>query len=113
MPGQTREHRRARSCRIKQRPALAIRTPMPPAGGKSNHGKAAAGQRKLHGAAIIKASSIRSAKLDVIAGEGPPRHAAIRGWPWPDDDDLRTAQHKARALILASRVTDLLIYSGK
>jgi hypothetical protein len=74
-------------------------------------GKAAAGARKLHGAAIIKASSVRAAKLDVLASEPPPRHASIRGWPWPDDNDLRRAQQKERALILASRTTYLLVLS--
>ncbi len=71
-------------------------------------GRAAAGDRTLYGAAIIKAESIRAAKLEIEASEPPPRHAAIRDWPWPDDPDLRKAQQKERALLLASRTIHLL-----
>jgi hypothetical protein len=35
--------------------------------------------RTLHGAAIVKARDVRTALLDVVADEPPPRHAAIRG----------------------------------
>jgi hypothetical protein len=60
--------------------------------------------RTLHGAAIVKASDIRTALLDVVADEPPPRHAAIRGWPWLDDDpELQKARRKERALQVASK----------
>jgi hypothetical protein len=36
--------------------------------------------RRIHGAAIVKASVIREAKLEVRAKEPPPRHADIIGW---------------------------------
>ena len=41
-------------------------------------GLAAAGTRKLYGAAILKARAVRAAQLEVLADEPPPRHAAIR-----------------------------------
>lgn len=63
----------------------------------------AAGHRKLHGAAIVKARNVRAAELDVIADEPPPRHAAIRGWPWlGSDPEEQKARRKERALSLAS-----------
>ena len=73
-------------------------------------GKAAAGKRTLYGAAIIKAEAVRAAKLIVVATEPPDRHAAIRQWPWPEDDDSRKAQQKERAIILASRTTALVFF---
>jgi hypothetical protein len=40
----------------------------------------------------------------VLADEPPPRHAAIKGWPWLDDDrDLQKARQKERALEVASK----------
>jgi hypothetical protein len=63
-----------------------------------------AGDRTIHGVAIVKAQDVRAAQLDVIAQEPPPRHAAIRGWPWLDDDaDLQKAQQKERAALVASK----------
>lgn len=63
----------------------------------------AAQGRTIHGAAIIKAQSVRSHRLDVFADEPPPRHSAIRNWPWTQDDpDLRKAEHKEQALALAN-----------
>lgn len=57
----------------------------------------------VHGAAIVKAAAIRSAKLDVIAEEPPPLHANIVGWPVnTSDPDLQKAQEKERALIIAA-----------
>lgn len=51
--------------------------------------------RTLYGAAILRAADIRSADLDVLADEPPERHAAIRKWPWLDNDpDLQKAQQK-------------------
>lgn len=66
--------------------------------------KYAAGNRTLHGAAIVKAGDVRATLLEVIAEEPPPRHAAIRGWPWLDDDpELQKAQQKERAVLVASK----------
>ena len=64
----------------------------------------AAGERRIHAAAVVKAADVRSTQLDVIADEPPPRHAAIRGWPWLEDDlDLQKAQQKERAALIASK----------
>jgi hypothetical protein len=61
-------------------------------------------KRRLHGVAIVKARDVRAALLDVTADEPPPRHAAIRGWPWLDDDlELQKARQKERALLVASK----------
>ena len=66
-------------------------------------GAAAAGGRKLHGAAIIRVQVVTEAQLTVDADEPPPRHAVIRGWPWNAADPvLQKAQQKERASILAS-----------
>lgn len=67
-------------------------------------GSAAAGStRNLYGAAILKAGTVRAATLRVESSEPPPRHAAIRGWPWHDRDiELQRAQQKECALQLAS-----------
>src|ERR1700738_999441 len=63
-----------------------------------------AGHRKIHGAAIVKTGDVRAALLEVIADEPPQRHAAIRGWPWLDDDpELQKAQQKERAVLVASK----------
>lgn len=67
-------------------------------------GLAAAGERKLHGAAIFRAQAVRAAKLTVIADEPPPRHAAIRGWSWVENDPgLQKAQQLEAASVLASQ----------
>lgn len=59
--------------------------------------------RTLYGAAILTAADIRSAGLDILADEPPARHAAIRGWPWIDNDpDLQKAQEKQIANQLAA-----------
>lgn len=64
----------------------------------------AAGNRTVHGAAIIKARDVRAAQLDVVAEEPPPRHAVIQGWPWLDGDpELQKAQQKERAVLVASK----------
>lgn len=58
--------------------------------------------RTLHGAAIVKATHVRSALLEVVAQEPPPRHANIVGWPWPmPDPELGKAERKERALVIA------------
>jgi hypothetical protein len=63
-----------------------------------------AGNRTIHGAAIVKTGEVRAALLEVVAEEPPPRHAAIRGWPWLDHDpELQKAQQKERAVLVASK----------
>ena len=60
-----------------------------------------AGIRKLHGAAIVKARHVRSAELDVVAIEPPPRHANIVGWPWSQTDpEMAKAEQRERALLI-------------
>ena len=80
----------------------------------SRHGKAplerlweiglvATGNRKLYGAAIFKARVVRSAHLEVVADEPPPRHAVIKSWPWAENDpELQKAIQKELAVIIAS-----------
>lgn len=66
-------------------------------------GKGAAGDRTLYGAAIFPAGTVRQLGLEVRASEPPLRHAAIRGWPWRDDDPLEgKAERKAMAADIAS-----------
>jgi hypothetical protein len=63
----------------------------------------AAGGRNLHGAAICKAFHVRATQLEIIAGEPPLRHAAIRGWPFSEADaELQKAKQKELAAIIAS-----------
>jgi len=72
-------------------------------------GKNATHHRNLYGAAIFKASTVRECKLQVIADEPPPRHAAIRGWLWYDaDPELQKAQQKEMALVIASKAELIL-----
>jgi hypothetical protein len=60
--------------------------------------------RNIHGAAIIKARDVRISQLEVAAYEPPPRHAAIKNWPWIEyDPELRKAQQKELANLLASK----------
>jgi hypothetical protein len=62
----------------------------------------AAGQRTLHGAAIVKARHVRAARLDVVASEPPPRHANIVGWAWSaSDPEIGKAERKQQALEIA------------
>jgi hypothetical protein len=66
-------------------------------------GLVAAGNRSLHGAAIIKSGAVRDVGLDVDVDEPPERHALIRGWPWFENDpQLEKAQQKGKALQLAA-----------
>ena len=58
--------------------------------------------RKCHGAAIIKAYSVRTSRLDIIAEEPPPRHANIKGWPLLDDPSMQRAKRREIAQELAS-----------
>ena len=62
----------------------------------------AASGRDLRGVAIVKALDVRTAGLDVFAGEPPPRHAAIRNWPADNDPILQKARQKELAILLAS-----------
>lgn len=62
----------------------------------------AVGSRKLHGAAIFKASQVRATQLEVVAHEPPPRHANIIGWPWSaTDPEMGKAEQKEMALMIA------------
>lgn len=62
----------------------------------------AVGDRKLHGAAIVKARQVRAVGLDVSASEPPPRHANIVGWAWSaSDPDLAKAEQKEQAALIA------------
>ena len=64
----------------------------------------AAGERTIHGAAICNAGDLRSLHLQIEAEEPPPRHAAIKGWPWDDSDpELQKAKHKEIAGFIASK----------
>lgn len=66
-------------------------------------GHAAAGIRTLYGAGMFKARDVNSAQLEVVPAEPPPRHAAIRNWPWIETDpELQKAQQKELAALLAS-----------
>lgn len=58
--------------------------------------------RNLHGVAIIKASDVRKAGLDVVAAEPPPRHAALCEWPSHDDPAIQKARQLDIAIALAS-----------
>lgn len=60
------------------------------------------GAGTLHGAAIVKTKHVRSALLDVVAEEPPPRHANIVGWPWSQSDpDMGKAEQIERATLIA------------
>jgi hypothetical protein len=72
-------------------------------------GMVAAGERKLYGAAIVKANIIRASQLEVYAAEPPPRHAVIKGWPWDETDpDLQKAKQKEIAMVISSQAVLLL-----
>jgi hypothetical protein len=66
-------------------------------------GRALRPDRTLHGAAICKAAVVRSARLDVISDEPPPRHANIVGWPVDADPSFQKAAQLERALEIASQ----------
>lgn len=57
--------------------------------------------RSLYGVALLKATAIRAAALEVFADEPPLRHAAVRNWPTNPDPDLQKAQRREIALELA------------
>jgi len=61
-------------------------------------------ERRIHGAAIVRASAVREAKLEVTAKEPPLRHANIVGWPWSEDDpDFGKAGQKELAALIAQK----------
>jgi hypothetical protein len=65
--------------------------------------------RNIHGAAILTARDVRECQLQVTASEPPPKHAAIRGWPWIENDpDEQKAQQKELALLLSKNVREIL-----
>jgi hypothetical protein len=57
----------------------------------------------------VKAGRAREVALEVVASEPPPRHAAIVGWPWPDDPDLRRAQQLEKAAVLSQHSQLMLV----
>lgn len=60
--------------------------------------------RRIHGAAIVKASVVREAQLEVRAKEPPPRHADIIGWKWSaDDPEYGKAEQKELAALIAQK----------
>lgn len=68
--------------------------------------------RRIHGAAIVKASFIREAKLEVRAKEPPPHHADIIGWPWSKDEpDFGKAEQKGLAALIAQKAGSPLRFS--
>jgi len=74
-------------------------------------GTAAAGARKLYGAAMLKAADVRRAALAVESSEPPLRHAVVVGWPWNDaDPELQKAKQKEMALLLCSAAGPPLIF---
>lgn len=100
--------------KIMVRPAALLPNPKDRETSVSRHGRepsdrlwqiglAAAGDRKLYGAAIFKAHVIRENQLEIIADEPPPRHAVIKGWPWFESDpELQKAKQKELAILIAS-----------
>lgn len=76
-------------------------------------GLAAAGGRKLYGAALIKACDVRAAQLEIAADEPPERHAVIRTWPWIEGDpQLQKAKQNECALALAAAAGEPLLFKG-
>lgn len=74
-----------------------------PAAGLWALGQQAVGGRKLYGAAIFVAHSARSVQLEVVSDEPPPRHAAVRRWPWLEHDPgLQKARQIEMAGVIAS-----------
>ena len=83
---------------------------VPPKGLKAL-GTAAAGTRKLYGAALFKAADVRGVALAVESSEPPLRHALIVGWPWNDaDPEMQKARQKELAVLLCSAAGPPLIF---
>jgi hypothetical protein len=60
------------------------------------------GDRRARAVAVLRASDVRQASLDVQAHEPPLRHANIVGWPSAvGDRDQTRALRKERALLLS------------
>jgi hypothetical protein len=68
-------------------------------------------ETRFHGAAICNARAIREQRLDVVAGEPPPRHANIVNWPLNADAELQKAQQKELALAIAA-ASELVRFEG-
>ena len=69
-------------------------------------------ERRIHGAAIVKACVVREAKLEVLSKEPPPRHANIVGWAWVEDDaDFGKALQKELAALIAQKASPPLRFS--
>lgn len=69
-------------------------------------------ERRIHGVGVLRARDVRSAKLDVVSKEPPPKHANIEGWPWFENDpELQRAQQKERASLMSQKA-ELLIFEG-
>jgi hypothetical protein len=67
------------------------------------------GHLNVHAAAVLPAADARQTGLNPVADEPPPRHAALRGWPWFDDDpELTRSRHKEIAQALVRTVTLVL-----
>jgi len=80
-----------------------------PAAGLWALGQHAVGEWKLYGAAIFKAHVARSVQLEVASDEPPPRHAAVRRWPWLEHDPgLQKARQVEMAAVIASSARLLL-----
>jgi hypothetical protein len=68
--------------------------------------------RRIHGAAIVKASVVREAQLEICSKEPPARHADIIGWPWSKDDpDFGKAEQKQLAAVIAQKANLPLRFS--
>lgn len=75
-------------------------------------GLVAAGERRLYGAAILKAGDVRAVPLEVSSAEPPERHAVIRGWPWVENDRrTEKAQQLEKAVELASAAGAPLLFN--
>jgi len=75
--------------------------------------EAAGATRKLYGAAIFKAKSVRAAHVEVHADEPPLRHAVIHGWPWMENDpELQKAKQKEIAALIASEAGCMSVNVG-
>ncbi len=69
-------------------------------------------ERRIHGAAIVKARMVRQAELELQANEPPPRHADIISWPWSKDDpEFGKAERKAKAALIAQKAGAPLLFS--
>lgn len=58
------------------------------------------GVQRIYGVAAFAASSARTAGLEVVPSEPPPRHANLIRWPTDADPELAKARRKETALLL-------------